>query len=553
MNLEFGFKGASFFNIREVNSSFAVGSLKAMYVGANKNKSDLEKDIVEAALPTLYNVPIVCNYKFEENVIGGHDVTVARNNDGELRVRVLTEPCGVVPDHAQFHFEFDTDEDGVEHEYLIIDGVILWKRQDVYRHIVNDLEGHVKHSMEITIKDGEYDRDSGLFVVRSFEFTALCLLEEYNPCFMGSELEVYSARSFKEQMEQMMTELKDTFSMVTSSAEDDDTHSLNHSKEGGMTLPEKLALMEQYGFTADSLDFSVEELSFDELKEKLEAMKAEADFDAGEDAADEPAAADAEADSKDAEDDSANDQEGGKDEGVKGDPMPVPDIPGFDPNGHIDEDDEVDHIRKKDYALSGQIAEELSRAISTETVMMPWGEDSRYWYWDHDQDKMEVYCTDCTDWLLYGFSYSMNGDAVAVDFNSKKRMKLVVAPYEDGFADQYSKTLSTFAEKYTGEIALLSEFKQGVETAALNEQREEVLSRFADLSGIEAFEEIREHVSEFAVDALEEKCYAIRGKYGTTAKFALDQKQPRLPINKTEQSNEPYGGLFVKYNVAKTE
>lgn len=545
MNLEFGFKGASFFNIREVNSSFAVGSLKAMYVGANKNKSDLEKDIVEAALPTLYNVPIVCNYKFEENVIGGHDVTVARNNDGELRVRVLTEPCGVVPDHAQFHFEFDTDEDGVEHEYLIIDGVILWKRQDVYRHIVNDLEGHVKHSMEITIKDGEYDRDSGLFVVRSFEFTALCLLEEYNPCFKGSELEVYSARSFKEQMEQMMTELKDTFSMVTSSAEDDDTHLLNHSKEGGMTLPEKLALMEQYGFTADSLDFSVEELSFDELKEKLEAMKAEADFDADEDATDEPAAADDEADSKDADD--------GKDEGDSRDEMtPIPDSLGGSEEQDDGDDDEKKR-RQQDYALSGQIAEALADAISTETVMMPWGEDSRYWYWDHDQELNEVYCTDCTDWLLYGFSYSMNGDAVMVDFNSKKRMKLVVAPYEDGFADQYSETLSTFAKKYTGEIALLSEFKQGVETAALNEQREEVLSRFADLAGIEAFEEIREHVSEFAVDALEEKCYAIRGKYGTTAKFALDQKQPKLPINKTEQSNEPYGGLFVKYhNVAKT-
>lgn len=545
MNLEFGFKGASFFNIREVNSSFAVGSLKAMYVGANKNKSDLEKDIVEAALPTLYNVPIVCNYKFEENVIGGHDVTVARNNDGELRVRVLTEPCGVVPDHAQFHFEFDTDEDGVEHEYLIIDGVILWKRQDVYRHIVNDLEGHVKHSMEITIKDGEYDRDSGLFVVRSFEFTALCLLEEYNPCFKGSELEVYSARSFKEQMEQMMTELKDTFSMVTSSAEDDDTHSLNHSKEGGMTLPEKLALMEQYGFTADSIDFSVEELSFDELKEKLEAMKAEADFDADEDAAEEPAAADAEADSKDAED--------GKGDGdPKDELIPIPDLPGGSEE-HDDGDDDETKRRQQDYALSGQIAEALADAISVETVTMPWGEDSRYWYWDHDQELNEVYCTDCTDWLLYGFSYSMNGDAVMVDFDSKKRMKLVVAPYEDGFADRYSAMLSTFAEKYTGEIALLSEFKQGVETAALNEQREEVLSRFMDLTGIEAFDEIREHVGEYAVDALEEKCYAIRGKYGTTAKFALDQKQPKLPINKTEQGKEPYGGLFVKYNVAKTE
>ena len=540
MNLEYEFKGASVYNVKEINSSFAVGSLKVLYTGPNRNGSVIDRETVEAALPSLYNVPIVCHYDFDENKIGGHDVELARNNDGELRLRVLTEPCGVVPDHAVFHFENEEDEAGVTHEYLVIDGVILWKRQDVYKHIIEDLNGCVKHSMEITINDGAYDQEVGMYRVFNFEFTALCLLEQFNPCFQGSSLKLYSAKEFKAQMEQMMKELKETFSMVTSSSEDDDTHSQNHSKEGGMTLPEKLALMEQYGFAEDELDFSLEELSLDELKEKFEALKQEADTDNAAEAA------------EFADDDSANDPEGGKD-----DLNPIPDIPGSDPNDHTDEDDEVDHIHKKehqhDYALSGQIAEELSRAISTETVMMPWGEDSRYWYLDHDQDKMEVYCTDCTDWLLYGFSYSMNGDAVAVDFNSKKRMKLVVADYEEGSSDQYGNMMSAFAEKYTGEIALLSEFKQGVETAALNEQREEVLSRFTDLSGIEAFEEIKEHIGEYSVEALEKECYAVRGKYGVSTKFSLEQKQPKLPINKTEQPSEPYGGLFVKYNVVKTD
>ena len=552
MNLEYEFKGASVYNIREVNSSFAVGSLKVLYTGANRNGSIIDRDVIEAALPSLYNVPIVCHYDFDENMIGGHDVAVARNQDGELRLRILTEPCGVVPDHAVFHFENEVDEAGVEHEYLVIDGVILWKRQDVYKHIVNDLNGCVKHSMEITVNDGASDPDAGMFRITDFEFTALCLLEQFDPCFQGSSLNLYSAKEFKTQMEQMMKELKETFSMVTSSSEDDDTHSHNHSKEGGMTLPEKFALIEQYGFTVEALGFSIDELSLEELEFKLKEMALERDHGQSTETADfteeDPEQEQTEEPGEEPGEDGSNDTRGGDD---KDDLIPIPDADIQDPAAD-DGDDDVAK-RNRGYALSGQIGEDLSRALSTETVMMPWGEDHRYWYWDHDQDKMEVYCTDCTDWLLYGFAYSMNGDAVSIDFNSKKRMKLVVAEYEDGSSDQYAKTMSAFAEKYTGEIALLSEFKQGVETAALNEQREEVLSRFADLAGIEAFEEIREHVGEYSVESLEEKCYAVRGRYGTNTKFSLEQKQPRLPINKTEQPDEPYGGLFVKYNnVAKT-
>ncbi len=549
MNLEYEFKGASVYNIKEVNSSFAVGSLKVLYTGANRNGSIIDRDVIEAALPSLYNVPIVCHYDFDENIIGGHDIAVARNQDGELRLRVLTEPCGVVPDHAVFHFENEMDESGVEHEYLVIDGVILWKRQDVYGHIVNDLNGCVKHSMEITVNDGASDPSIGMFRITDFEFTALCLLERFDPCFQGSSLNLYSAKEFKSQMEQMMKELKETFSMVTSSSEDDDTHSHNHSKEGGMTLPEKFALIEQYGFTVENLGFAIDELSLEELEFKLKEMSQSRDSDQNIETADfteeEPGS---EQGAEPEEDENSEDKgEGDKDD----DPTPIPDADL--PDSTTDDGDDDVSKRKRGYALSGQIAEDLSRELGTETVMMPWGEDHRYWYWDHDQDKMEVYCTDCTDWLLYGFTYSMNGDAVSVDFGSKKRMKLVVADYEDGASDQYAKTMSAFAEKYTGEIALLSEFKHGVETAALNERREEVLSHFADLAGIEAFEEIRERIGEYSVEELEEKCYAVRGRYGTSTKFSFEQKQPKLPINKTEQPDEPYGGLFVKYNnVAKT-
>ena len=83
-----------------------------------------------------------------------------------MRIKNLTEPCGVVPEHARFYFQTECDESGDEHEYLIADGVILWKRQDVYRHIVNDLDGKVKHSMEVHVRNGETVND--LFDITDF-------------------------------------------------------------------------------------------------------------------------------------------------------------------------------------------------------------------------------------------------------------------------------------------------------------------------------------------------------------------------------------------------
>lgn len=230
MNIPFDY--ASISDVKDINSSFASGTLKVMYLGKNRNHSYFSKSAVENALPSLYNVPIVCHWDDEAETIGGHDITVVSDSEGNLRVKNLTEPCGVVPEHATFCFQTECDSEGVQHEYLVIKDVILWKRQDVYTHIINDLNGVVKHSMEVTVLDSTFTND-GYLDIEKFEFTALCLLENCEPCFQGSELELYSANSFKQKMEQMMQELKDYFTSVDTSKEVDNKHPQKFSTEGG--------------------------------------------------------------------------------------------------------------------------------------------------------------------------------------------------------------------------------------------------------------------------------------------------------------------------------
>lgn len=501
---------SSLSSLCEINSSFDTGVLRIAYTGANRNGSFISKETFERCIKTLYNCPIVCHYDRETDSIGGHDMELVTNEDGGMRLVNMTIPIGVIPESSKYFWSVVEEEDGTEHEYLCAD-VLIWKRQEAYKKIKED--GITAHSMELTVKDGEME--GGLFVIKDFEFTAFCLLgDEHEPCFESSALGLFSYDEMKKQMAEMMSDLKNEFSLVVPPVGDNDTHPQNHPMEGGeKVLNEKLALVAEYGLEVESLEFSIEDLTLEELREKFEAMK--------------------------------------------------PAEPVADPV--VDEPTEP----QVDFALAGQIRDEIYNALSVEKIECCWGEMTRYHYVDHDHEALQVYCYDAEDWKLYGFVYSMNGDNVVIDFESKKRMKFAIVDFDEGeqsapFASvfeevtkQYTANDTQWSEKYqtasdtitsmNEELGSLRQFKTDTEEAAKAVAREEVFAQFEDLVGVEEFDALRENCAEYELDALEEKCFAIRGRRGVTAKFAHESKPPKLKVEKTQPVNEPYGGLFTRY------
>lgn len=506
MNLFYEFDRASVYDIHEVNSSFASGSLKVLYLGENRNGSSFTKEAVERALPSLKNVPIVCHWDYESGQIGGHDMELVCSDDGGMRIRNLTEPCGVVPDHAKFRFSIEEDSNGYEHEYLVIDGVLLWKRQDVYKHIVDDLDGKVKHSMEINVIDG-HQGSNGYFAIDNFEFTALCLLESCEPCFQGSEVELYSATAFKKQMEQMMAELKECYNLLDTP--DEKGFAEESLTEGGnMTLDNNTETIEEV----------VEEFADVQNEDNVEQV-----------------------------------------DGCENEP-------------------ETPEEETESYALTGEIEHEIIRVLSNmETVDTPWGPEPRYWYHDCDFDLHEVYCIDELDWLLYGFSYTMDGDAIIINVDSKKRMKMAIVEFEGEYTtearafamstlvEHASEAMSRFAgieqqltdanekiKAYEAELDELRAYRRNVEEAIESAHRTEILERFSDLNGVEEFENLRDAAAEYDLNTLEEKCYAIRGKNLSAAKFSLETKAPKIAVSRgSEVADEPYGGIVAKYAIHK--
>lgn len=560
LNIKCDFSTSAISDIQDINSSFAKGRLKVMYLGANRNKTYFSREAVRRALPSLRNVPVVCNWNYEDGIIGGHDMDVIQDSKGSVRLMNLTDPCGVVPDHAKFSFVTEVSEGGVEHEYLVIDDVILWKRQDVFNHIKNDLDGKVDHSMEVNIFEKAVNAE-GQVDIRNFEFTALCLLERDEPCFQGSELELYSANNnaerFRAKFEEMLNELEQT-TPVNTSTEDNNN---NFSVEGGDTdLEEKIQLLAKYNLKAEDLDFAIEDVTVEELEEKLKVYTVEesepeatqveeAEPEVTEPEVVEPVSEIAETETAELEStsDVAVETESAE---VAAEPETVDGAP---------------VTEEATYALEQGFKEELYRAVESEVVTCEWGSVPRYCFVDYDKELGEVYAWDSEDWLLYGFKFTANGDAPVVDFESKSRKKFAIVDFEGGeqvspFAEVYSqmnekiKAISETEAKFETmetELTELRKFKSDIELANANEAKKNIFAQFEDLQGNAAFEALIEDCEKYDLETLEEKCYAIRGRAGSM-KFSFEQKAPKTIVDKTiEPDNfepDPYGGVVEKFN-----
>lgn len=541
-----------------VNSSFDAGVLRVCYHGRNRNRSEISKETFEKCIKTIYNCPVVCNYIREDDEIGSHDVEVVKTSKG-LKLVNITTPVGVVPTGANYWWE-EVEDNGVVHEYLCVD-VLIWKRQEAYSKLKEN--GITDESMEITVKDGEMI--DGYYRVYDFEFTAFCLLGTAEPCFESASVRLFEKDEFISMYSMMMSDLKQEISKVQPAHAVATIQNKNYSEGGNGTLDKKLELLAKYDLTVDMLDFNIEDFELEELEQKFkEVKKAKDDDDDDEGGAGEGGESGTPDDGEDNSDDSNDDEDSSDDEGS---------------------DEGSDDEGNESFSLTGeQFRTEIIDALSVEKIMSSWGEEiQRYFYVDYNSDLSEVYCHDYEDWKLYGFSYTVNGDVVTIDFATKKRKKFSIVDFEDGdndysFAHIYdsitsinqSKINSEFSEEkkqledkfseatntintLSAEIDDLRKYKEDKLELERKDAIDAIFSAFEDLVGVEAFETLRVNSKDLSIEDLEEKCYALRGRKNSNLHFSTSSKKvPKLPVQAPDMTeNEPYGGLFIKYNSRK--
>ena len=222
-------KSPEFINITSISPLISKCEVKVLYVGANRNRSYITKEVATEMAQTLPGTPIVGYYSENKEDFGDHGDQMIIDGDG-LRFNCLTKPYGFVPTDTRIWFkEFeDTDEFGnkVLREYLMCEGY-LWTEQYKEAQVVMN-EGR-PHSMELDEKTlkGHWSTDNNrgieFFIINDAIFSKLCILgEDVEPCFEGSSVtapEVSSsftlkADEFTSTLFSMMKELKElTFSL----------------------------------------------------------------------------------------------------------------------------------------------------------------------------------------------------------------------------------------------------------------------------------------------------------------------------------------------------
>ena len=186
-----------FINLEPLDISPMISKceIKVMYLGKNRNRTMMTKDVAADMAKTLRGNPIVGCYKEDVGDFRDHGEKITIDADG-IHFNVETQPYGFVAPDAKVWFQkfVDTNDFGeeIEREYLMTEGY-LWTGQYEERQSVID-EGK-SQSMEIDEKtvEGKWDYsasdDMEYFIISDGMFSKLCILgDDIEPCFEGASI-----------------------------------------------------------------------------------------------------------------------------------------------------------------------------------------------------------------------------------------------------------------------------------------------------------------------------------------------------------------------------
>lgn len=205
--------------IKPLNDEFTLCKCYVMALNKNRNLSFISKETADAALPTLFNIPVIGHlYADDEGQyhMGGHDMTIAVNGDGQYEFKSLCVPYGVVPQQDDIHYEDIQEPNGDIHTYLVAD-VILWTgRFPELNEAIFDEKTYFGQSMEINVLNyAPLEEDKNYTNILEYSYSALCLLgkstdsEFHNePCFPMARVDAYEFSAEDEKFVELMGQLK---------------------------------------------------------------------------------------------------------------------------------------------------------------------------------------------------------------------------------------------------------------------------------------------------------------------------------------------------------
>lgn len=190
-------KEPEFINLspNDINPLVSNCQIKVLYIGENRNKSYISKEVAEDMAKSLRGTPIVGYYIEDKKDFGDHGEQLIIDGEG-FHFNTLTKPYGFVAPDAKVWFQDfeDMDERGIKttRTYLVTDGY-LWTGQ--FEECRSLLTNTKSQSMELDSEtlNGEWsnavNNNYELFIINDAIFSKLCILgDDVEPCFEGANV-----------------------------------------------------------------------------------------------------------------------------------------------------------------------------------------------------------------------------------------------------------------------------------------------------------------------------------------------------------------------------
>lgn len=190
-------KEPEFINLspNDINPLVSNCQIKVLYVGENRNRSYISKEVAEDMAKSLRGTPIVGYYIEDKKDFGDHGEQLVIDGEG-FHFNTLTKPYGFVAPDAKVWFQDfeDMDERGIKtvRTYLVTDGY-LWTGQ--FEECRSLLTNAKNQSMELDSEtlNGEWsnavNNNYELFIINDAIFSKLCILgDDVEPCFEGASV-----------------------------------------------------------------------------------------------------------------------------------------------------------------------------------------------------------------------------------------------------------------------------------------------------------------------------------------------------------------------------
>lgn len=512
--------------------------IDVMHTGANLNKTSFTKDVINKAVPTIANMPIlgyvVNELDDEDKDFKGHEHEL-RITDTDVKYLYAGQAYGVIPESCNPRWVIKDDGTGTEREYLRVDGLIWTKFGDPVDIFTRDVTKN--HSVELTDMICEAKRDDGITPVSSFKFDGCCILSTTDPKIQPAM----------------------TGSCVTANFSVDDITSQIRER-----LYEYQSLQQNY--------FAKNENPSDEEKGDIPPMNEnEKNPAVTENAVAEGAVENSEVETTTAENAATETESEAVSTENATSEKSAENVTTETPAENAAPVEEGEPAASSEFTLTAnQLRDEVYNALLEIQVPSRWDPECMIpKYWLTDIQSNEVIVTDSGTYQLMGIPYSMNGDNVVLEYENIKRKKVIYEDWDNGdvmpglitMFSALTDKLVELSDSFTKATNEVSEIKPKLEAyqqaeaeavaAAEKAKRDELFSIMDEKLGANAEYTALKENTEITYAELETKCYALVGRQSAEFSYVPTTNNKgtvRFGVGGTQNgSDAAYGGLMEHY------